>query len=137
MLDSYDQSVVVGLFTGRWEWPDWYSRARCADMDWAVFFGEENEDDTQLIGPGALRKARDVCAGCPVLAQCLEHALAKRILHGVWAGTSGRTRARIWAMERRGEVTRSQVLADFASGETERYERLPPAQRQMSDTINR
>lgn len=135
VLDSYDQSVVIGLFTGRWEWPDWYDKALCHDMEWAVFFGEENEDDTQLIGPGALRKAQGICAQCPVIAQCLAHALDKRILHGVWAGTSGRTRARIWAMERRGQVTRAQVLADFADGETERYERLP--RRQMSDSISR
>lgn len=94
-------------------------------MEWAVFFGEENEDDTQLIGPGALRKAQSICETCPVAMQCLEHALEKKILHGVWAGTSGRTRARIWAMERRGQVTRAQVLVDFANGDSERYERLP------------
>lgn len=117
--------MVVGLFTGRWQFPDWYDLAQCRDMEWAVFFGEQNEDDTQLIGPGALRKAQSVCAQCPVAAQCLAHALDKRILHGVWSGTSGRTRARIWAMERRGEVTRNEVLADFANGETDRYERLP------------
>lgn len=131
--------MVVGLFTGRWEWPDWYDKAYCTDMDWAVFFGEENADDTQLIGPGALRKAQQICAQCPVISDCLAHSLDKRILHGVWAGTSGRTRARIWAMERRGEVTRAQVLADYADGETERYEKLPKimAAPQISDSISR
>jgi WhiB family redox-sensing transcriptional regulator len=93
-------------------------------MSWDVFFGEANETDTQLIGPGVLSRAKRICDSCPVASQCLEHALGKRIQHGIWAGTSGRTRARIWTMERRGEVTRAEVLTDYAQGRRDRYERL-------------
>jgi WhiB family redox-sensing transcriptional regulator len=136
MLDNYDQVVVVGLFTGRWTWPDWYDRGKCLDMEWSTFFGTENETDTQLIGPATLRDAREICAVCPVSHKCLAFALAEHMQHGIWAGTSGRTRARIWAMERRGEVTREQVLSDYASGDTEHYEKLP-VRRQMSVSISR
>lgn len=125
VLEKYDQTVTVGLFTGRWNYPDWYDEGDCVDLPLSTFFGEENETDTQLIGPGVLHRAQKICSGCPVKAQCLEFALAKHILHGIWAGTSGRTRARVWAMERRGEVTRSQVLSDFATGRGQRYEKLP------------
>lgn len=131
---------MVGLFTGRWNFPDWYDDGECIDLPKSMFFGEENETDTQLIGPGVLHRAQKVCAVCPVRAKCLAYALDKHILHGIWAGTSGRTRARIWAMERRGDVTRSQVLADFSSGEGERYEKLPYRRRQsdvMSDSSSR
>ena len=91
----------------------------------STFFGEENETDTQLIGPGVLHRAQQICGMCPVKKQCLKYSLDKHILHGIWAGTSGRTRARIWAMERRGDVTREEVLEDFANDEVERYEKLP------------
>jgi WhiB family redox-sensing transcriptional regulator len=89
-----------------------------------MFFGEANETDTQLISPGVLHAAQKVCDTCPVKAECLAYALDRKILHGIWAGTSGRARARIWAMERRGEVSREQVLEDYAEGRGGRYERL-------------
>ena len=120
----YEQSVSV-LFTGQWNYPDWYDDGSCVDLPLSMFFGEENEDDTQLIGPGVLHRAQKVCGACPVQSKCLAYALDKHILHGIWAGTSGRTRARVWAMERRGEVTRAEVLDDFGRGDGERYEKLP------------
>jgi len=36
-----------------------------------------------------------VCTGCPVRAQCLEHALAHDERYGVWGGTSERERRRL------------------------------------------
>ena len=39
-------------------------------------------------------KARRICAGCPVLDECREHALEHRIEHGVWGGCSERERRR-------------------------------------------
>jgi WhiB family transcriptional regulator, redox-sensing transcriptional regulator len=39
--------------------------------------------------------AQRVCATCPVQLRCLEYALAARIEHGVWGGTSSRQRSRI------------------------------------------
>jgi WhiB family redox-sensing transcriptional regulator len=39
--------------------------------------------------------AREICAACPVKAECLEHALENRIDHGVWGGCSERERRRI------------------------------------------
>ncbi|MGI9623604.1 MAG: WhiB family transcriptional regulator [Acidimicrobiales bacterium] len=39
--------------------------------------------------------ARRICATCPVIETCLEHALRNRIDHGVWGGCSERERRRI------------------------------------------
>jgi WhiB family redox-sensing transcriptional regulator len=39
--------------------------------------------------------AKRICEDCPVKEPCLEYALANRIDHGVWGGTSERQRRRI------------------------------------------
>lgn len=39
--------------------------------------------------------AQQICAGCPVKVECLEHALEHRIDHGVWGGASERQRRRL------------------------------------------
>jgi WhiB family redox-sensing transcriptional regulator len=38
--------------------------------------------------PDAARKAKAICRACPVKAQCLAHAMAMGILHGIWGGTA-------------------------------------------------
>jgi WhiB family redox-sensing transcriptional regulator len=40
-------------------------------------------------------RARKICADCPVVEPCREHALEHRIEHGVWVGCSERERRRI------------------------------------------
>ncbi|MCC5953910.1 MAG: WhiB family transcriptional regulator [Acidimicrobiia bacterium] len=47
--------------------------------------------------------AKRICATCPVQAPCLEYALANRIDHGVWGGTSERQRRRILKRRRGGQ----------------------------------
>lgn len=42
-----------------------------------------------------VERAKRVCAECPVVSQCLEHAIENRIEHGVWGGASERHRRRI------------------------------------------
>ncbi len=58
----------------------------CAQTDPELFFPEKG---------GSTRPAKAVCAGCPVRAQCLEHALAHDERYGVWGGTSERERRRL------------------------------------------
>lgn len=43
----------------------------------------------------ATAPARDICAGCPVAAECLTHAVGDRRLEGVWGGTTTAERRRI------------------------------------------
>ncbi len=65
---------------------EWMAQGKCRDMDPAVFFPSDG------IG---VQAAQRICAECPVKAECLEFALADRVDHGVWGGTSERERRRI------------------------------------------
>ncbi|SRR5690606_24839892 len=65
---------------------EWMARGNCADKPPSLFFPSD--------GVG-VEVARRVCADCPVRTECLEYALANRIDHGVWGGTSERERRRI------------------------------------------
>jgi WhiB family transcriptional regulator, redox-sensing transcriptional regulator len=40
-------------------------------------------------------EAKDICAGCAARDDCLEYALARPWLFGIWGGTSGNERDRI------------------------------------------
>ena len=64
----------------------WMSSALCRERPPAMFFPSD--------GVG-VQAAKQVCANCPVRAECLEYALANHIEHGVWGGASERERLRI------------------------------------------
>lgn len=73
----------------------WMARGACRNYPPAVFFPSD--------GVG-VERARAICATCPVVSECLEHALEHRIDHGVWGGCSERERRRI-LKRRRVDVT--------------------------------
>lgn len=54
-----------------------------------------------------VERAKKICAKCPVVDDCREHALDHRIEHGVWGGCSERQRRRI-LKQRKLEVTSSR-----------------------------
>lgn len=62
------------------------ARGRCTNVPPSMFFPSD--------GVG-VEVAQRICATCPVKTECLEHALAERIDHGVWGGCSERERRRI------------------------------------------
>ena len=64
----------------------WMSTGNCRNYPPNTFFPSD--------GVGVDR-ARKICAGCPVLDQCLDYALVNRIEHGVWGACSERERRRI------------------------------------------
>lgn len=74
-----------------------------------------------------IARAKAICAQCPVFRTCLETALGlqgeNREEYGIWAGTSGRTRKRIWELVDAGETNLEQVVEDFCTGKGLRYER--------------
>lgn len=73
--------------------PAWMRDAECAridvtpDPDPDPWFGDRRQVDA----------AKRICATCPVQEPCLAYALANRIEHGVWGGTSARERRRMRA----------------------------------------
>lgn len=64
----------------------WQERARCAETDPEAFFPEKG---------GSTRKAKQVCKGCEVRAECLEHALARDERFGIYGGLSERERRKL------------------------------------------
>jgi len=58
----------------------WQDAALCAEVDPDLFFPEKGE---------SIRAPKQVCAACPVRAQCLEYALEHEVGRwGVWGGTT-------------------------------------------------
>ncbi|MFD8211512.1 WhiB family transcriptional regulator [Streptomyces sp. NPDC059695] len=48
--------------------------------------------DELFVEGQAQSRAKTLCTGCPVRAECLAHALDSRIEHGVWGGMTERER---------------------------------------------
>ncbi|MGH8909781.1 MAG: WhiB family transcriptional regulator [Egibacteraceae bacterium] len=61
---------------------DWRVKAACLDVDPELFF------PVGTTGPALEQgeRAKAVCRGCPVTAQCLDWALQTRQGAGVWGG---------------------------------------------------
>lgn len=62
----------------------WTEHAACQDKPTGLFFGGEGE--RQEARAERETAAKQVCAGCPVRARCLEYALTRPEKHGVWGG---------------------------------------------------
>jgi WhiB family redox-sensing transcriptional regulator len=65
---------------------DWADHAACRGVDPDLFFPGQGEDT---------RRAKAICARCPVQTFCLNEALANREKFGIWGGLSERERRRI------------------------------------------
>lgn len=90
-----DLTRLPGPNADRW---DWQRFGRCRGLDPSLFFHPENERGSARRRRVA--SAKDVCAACPVMAQCRAHALAVREPYGIWGGLSEEDREEIWAREK-------------------------------------
>jgi WhiB family redox-sensing transcriptional regulator len=74
---------------------DWQVNAACRGTDTSNFYHPENER-----GPSRVKRemrAKAVCAGCPVIENCLRWALDTREPYGVWGGLSPEDRESLLA----------------------------------------
>lgn len=65
---------------------DWQVDAACRGMASSFFFhpwGERGSSRDERV-----RRAKEVCAGCPVIDHCRRHALEVQEQYGVWGGLS-------------------------------------------------
>jgi hypothetical protein len=73
-----------------------------------------------------IANAKAICNVCPVYATCLRTALGvegeNREEYGIWAGTSGRTRKRIWSMVEDGILSAEDIVQDILNHGLENYE---------------
>ncbi len=79
---------------------DWQARGACNDTDPETFFSPESERGPRRRKREAAAKAR--CAVCPVVAECLDHALTVREPYGVWGGLNATEREHVLAGRRTG-----------------------------------
>jgi WhiB family transcriptional regulator, redox-sensing transcriptional regulator len=99
-------SRLPGPVADLWEWQ--YQGA-CRRVDPAVFFHPEGER-----GPARRRRddaAKAVCASCPVLAQCRQHALTVREPYGVWGGMTEDEREAYYAKAKQAACGSTVVAA--------------------------
>lgn len=66
----------------------WASEARCAGVDPEVFFPAS---PLKAVSP----RAAEICRACPVVDACLDYALDRPWISGVWAGTTADDRIAI------------------------------------------
>ncbi|WP_353651901.1 WhiB family transcriptional regulator [Mycobacterium sp. 852013-50091_SCH5140682] len=70
----------------------WRVRARCRGEDLGLFFHPDGER-----GHARRRRqelAKQLCAQCPVVPQCREHAVAYEEAFGIWGGLTEDERSR-------------------------------------------
>ena len=73
-------SLVVAANIGE----EWVHRAACRKTDPETFFSDFGK-----------ARAKAICAGCVVRAECLEGALDRQEKYGVWGGLTGRERNKL------------------------------------------
>jgi len=72
---------------------DWQYLGACNDVDPETFFSPESERGPRRRAREAA--AKSLCDRCPVVAQCLRHALDVREPYGVWGGLNATERYHI------------------------------------------
>lgn len=62
--------------------PDWRMRAACRNADPELFFPEGTAGPAEQ----ATDRAKQICAACMVRARCLDWALSRGVVFGIWGG---------------------------------------------------
>lgn len=91
----------------------WHAEAVCRRDEAGLFFAPSKE-------PTAARLSREeaakrVCARCPVMVECREHALLMPEPYGVWGGLTAAERRVALARRRRREVELQQSARPIAA----------------------
>ncbi|WP_226343715.1 WhiB family transcriptional regulator [Agilicoccus flavus] len=75
--------TISSTLPSRSSWvEDWAPRAACGNTD----------PDALFVQGAAQQQAKQICAKCPVVAECLADALDNRTEFGVWGGMTERER---------------------------------------------
>ena len=82
---------------------DWRLHVACRDIDSAVFFHPDRERGSAKDHRD--RRAKEVCARCPVIDACARYALEVQEPHGVWGGMTVTERAALLRHANRLDLT--------------------------------
>ncbi|MHC0432375.1 WhiB family transcriptional regulator [Streptomyces sp. O3] len=112
MLQTPHQSLQVAVVPAqrgptRDQETPWHTEAVCRRDEAGLFFAPSKE-------PTAARLSREdaakrVCAGCPVMVECREHALLQPEPYGVWGGLTAAERRVVLTRRRRREMELQQA----------------------------
>ncbi|MEV6211071.1 WhiB family transcriptional regulator [Kitasatospora sp. NPDC051914] len=80
----------------------WHTGAACRRDEAGLFFAPSKEPTAARLSRE--ERAKQVCARCPVLLECREHALAQPEPYGVWGGLTAAERRVVLARRRRREA---------------------------------
>lgn len=64
----------------------WQLQAACRGMSSTHFFHPWNERGPER--EARIQRAKQICAGCPVIESCQQHALELQEVYGIWGGLS-------------------------------------------------
>lgn len=79
----------------------WRFEGACVSADDpSLWFAGADEPGQTVATIRKQREAVEICRGCPVLAECRDHALRTNELFGVWGGLSPSQRKRMRAQRR-------------------------------------
>jgi WhiB family redox-sensing transcriptional regulator len=80
----------------------WHSEAACRRDEAGLFFAPSQEPTAARLSRE--QAAKSVCARCPVLLECREHALVQPEPYGVWGGLTAAERRVMLSRRRRREA---------------------------------
>ncbi len=80
----------------------WHSEAACRRDEAGLFFAPSQEPTAARLSRE--QAAKSVCARCPVLLECREHALLQPEPYGVWGGLTAAERRVVLSRRRRRET---------------------------------
>ncbi|WP_031506470.1 WhiB family transcriptional regulator [Streptomyces megasporus] len=84
----------------------WHSEAVCRRDEAGLFFAPSKEPTAARLSRE--QAAKRVCARCPVLIECREHALLQPEPYGVWGGLTAAERRVMLARRRRRDTELGQ-----------------------------
>jgi WhiB family redox-sensing transcriptional regulator len=84
----------------------WMDAMACRDEDPELFFSESH---------AAIKLAKAVCAGCPVITECLADAVRRDLRHGVESGIAGGLTAAERASAREARVSEAGRVLEVTS----------------------
>jgi WhiB family redox-sensing transcriptional regulator len=87
-----DVTRLPGPLADHW---DWQMLSACRGAEPTLFFHPEGERGQARARRE--RAAKQICATCPVIAECRAHALTVREPYGVWGGLGEGERAELLA----------------------------------------
>ncbi|MFD6417094.1 WhiB family transcriptional regulator [Streptomyces sp. NPDC060194] len=120
MLQSPYQSVQVSAVPSQRtpvrddEAGPWHAEAVCRRDEAGLFFAPSKEPTAARLSRE--EAAKQVCARCPVMVDCREHALMMPEPYGVWGGLTAAERRVVLARRRRRDVELAKARPIAAAG---------------------